>query len=114
MVLKERQFFSLPNAQFIIEGYVPLFRCQFQRWKHSPLCKGRHFDKSFKQSLSKEFERLFVKLNFCEKKILLCCSYNEHEINIANHLDILGKILHIQMSKYNNFLIAGDFSSEKF
>ena len=33
--------------------------------------------------------------------------------NIANHIDVLGKKLDIQMSKYDNFLIVGDFNCQK-
>ena len=33
--------------------------------------------------------------------------------NIANRIDVLGKKLDIQMSKYDNFLIVGDFNCQK-
>ena len=60
----------------------------------------------------KDFEGIFVELNFRKKKVLLCCSYNPHKNLISNHLNILGKILDTQMKIYDNFLIAGDFNSE--
>ena len=41
-----------------------------------------------------------------------CCTYNPHKSNISNHLISLRETLNIQMSKYYNFLIAGDFNSE--
>ena len=59
----------------------------------------------------KDFERFSVKLSLCKKKILLCCSYNSRKINISNHLDILGKTLDLQISKYN-FLIACGYNLE--
>ena len=34
--------------------------------------------------------------------------------NIANRIDVLGKKLDIQMSKYDNFLIVGDFNCQKW
>ena len=60
----------------------------------------------------KEFERIFVELNFRKKKILLCCSNNSHKNLISNHLNILGKILDTQIKIYDSFLIVGDFNSE--
>ena len=53
----------------------------------------------------KDFEGIFVELNFRKKKILLCYSYN-------HHLNILGKILDTQMKIYGNFLIVRDFNFE--
>ena len=53
-----------------------------------------------------------MKLKFCKKKGLLCCSYNPHKNLISNHLNILGKILDTQMKIYDNFLIVPDFNSE--
>ena len=61
---------------------------------------------------SKDFEEVFVELNFHKKKILLCCYYNPHKNLISNHLNILGKILDTQMKIYDNFLIVGNFNFE--
>ena len=58
------------------------------------------------------FEGFFVELNFLKKKIILCCFYNPHKINILSQLISLGETLDIQMTKYDNFLIAGDSYSE--
>ena len=60
----------------------------------------------------KDFEGIFVELNFRKKKILLCCSYKPHRNLISNHLNILKKLLDTQMKICGNFLIAGDFNSE--
>ena len=60
----------------------------------------------------KDFEGIFVKLNFRKKKILLCCSYNPQKNLTLNHLNISGKIMDAQMKMYDNFLIVGDFNSE--
>ena len=58
-------------------------------------------------STLKDFEGIFVELNFRKKKILLCCSYKPHMNLISNHLNILKKLLDTQMKIYGNFLIAG-------
>ena len=60
----------------------------------------------------KDFEGTFGELNFRKKKVMLYCSYNPHKNLIANHLNILGKILDTQIEIYDNFLIVGDFNSE--
>ena len=60
----------------------------------------------------KDFEGIFVKLNFCKKKIILCSSYNPHKNLTSNHLNISRKIMDAQMQMYDNFLIVGDFNSE--
>ena len=60
----------------------------------------------------KDFEGIFVELNFHKKKVILCCSYNPHKNLISNHLNILGKILDTQMKICDNFLIVPDFNSE--
>ena len=58
------------------------------------------------------FKGLFVALNFRKKKFLLCRSYNLHKSNVSSHLISLGQTLDIQITKYDNFLIVGDFNSE--
>ena len=60
----------------------------------------------------KDFEGIFVELNFRTKNILLSYSYNPHKNLISNHLNILGKILDAQMKIYDNFLVVGDFNSQ--
>ena len=60
----------------------------------------------------KDFEGIFVELNFRKKNILLSYSYNPHKNLISNHLNILGKILDAQMKIYDNFLVVGDFNSQ--
>ena len=60
----------------------------------------------------KDFEGIFVELNFRKKKILLGCSYDPHKNLISNHLNILGRILDTQMKINDNFVIVGDFNSE--
>ena len=42
----------------------------------------------------KNFGRLSVYLN----SVKLCCSYNQHKINISNHLHILGATLDEQIN----------------
>ena len=57
-------------------------------------------------------EGFYVEINLQEKKWLLCCSYNSYNPNknaIKSHLEILNKGLALYLSKYENFIVLGDF-----
>ena len=69
---------AFPSNQFNIEGYPTPIR--FNRngrgggiilyiWDDIPA-------RLLTTSLHKDFKGLFVELNLCKKKILMCCSYN--------------------------------------
>ena len=114
MVSETKLDSSFPQAQFRIEGYVPQFR--YDRNSHGGdillFIREDIATKIISITPLKDFEGIFVELNFRKKKVLLCCSYNPHKNLISNHLNILGKILDTQMKIYDNFLIVGDFNSE--
>ena len=115
MVSETKLDCSFPDTQFIIEGCAPPFRHDRNSNGGGILLflKEEIEGKTINKSLSKDFKVFSVELNLHKKKILLCCSYNPHNSNIiANYLDILGKTSDIQMSKYHNFLVVGDFNLE--
>ena len=57
--------------------------------------------------LKKSIESLFIELNFCKKKWLLCCTDNPNRQNISNHLDLLRRNLDLLNSaEYEHFIIA--------
>ena len=47
---------------------------------------------------------------FSEVLWLLCCSYNPNKNTIKSHIEILHKGLALYSSKYENFIILGDFN----
>ena len=47
-----------------------------------------------------------------KKKWLLCCSYNPKKSLISNHLQKIGNNLDLWSSKFDNYLLMGDFNSE--
>ena len=49
---------------------------------------------------------------FKKEKWLLCCSYNPHKSNIANHLKNICKTLDKLNSTYDNLVLLGDFNAE--
>ena len=114
MVSETKLDSSFPQAQFRIEGYAPPFR--YDRNSHGGgillFIREDIPTKVISITPLKDFEGIFVELNFRKKKVLLCCSYNPHKNLISNHLNILRKILDTQMKIYDNFLIVGDFNSE--
>ena len=114
MVSEAKLDSSFPQAQFRIEGYAPPFRCDRNSHGGGSLLFIREDIPTKIISITplKDFEGIFLKLNFRKKQILLCCSYNPHKNVISNHLNILGKILDTQMKIYDNFFIVGDFNSE--
>ena len=57
-------------------------------------------------------EGLFVEINLRKKKWLLCCSYNPKKSLISNHLQKIGNNLDLLSSKFDNFLLMGDFNAE--
>ena len=56
-------------------------------------------------------ESFFVEIIFRRKKWLINCSYNPHKVSIKNHLEIISGTLDIFTTKYENFLLLGDFNA---
>ena len=114
MVSKTKLDSSFPQAQLRIQGYAPPFR--YDRTSHGGgirlFIREDIPTKIISITPLKDFEGIFVELNFRKKKILFCYSYNPHTNLISNHLNILGKILDTHMKIHDNFLIVGDFNSE--
>ena len=57
-------------------------------------------------------ENLSVEINLRSKKWLISGSYNPHLNSIQNHLVQLSKKFDFYSSKYENFIVLGDFNAE--
>ena len=57
-------------------------------------------------------ESFSIGINIRKKKWLLVCMYNPNKNLISNHLKEIGKNLDNYSSKYDNFILLGDFNSE--
>ena len=57
-------------------------------------------------------EGLFIEINLYEKEWVVCCSYNTESNNIKNHFSALSVSLDIYSSKYERFIVMGDFNVE--
>ena len=55
-------------------------------------------------------EGFYVEINLQKKKWLLCCSYNPDQNTIKSHTEILQKGLALYSSKYESFIVLGDFN----
>ena len=57
-------------------------------------------------------EGIYVKLNFCKKNWLLCCTYNQNRNIITNHLDALKRSLDPYCTKYDKLMVIRDLNAE--
>ena len=57
-------------------------------------------------------ENIFVEINLRSKKWLISGSYNPNVSHIQNHTVNLSKNLDFYSSKYENFIVIGDFNAE--
>ena len=55
---------------------------------------------------------LFVEINLCKKKWLMCCVYNPNKPLINKFTFDIGKVLDFHTGNYDNFLIIGDLNPE--
>ena len=55
---------------------------------------------------------MFIEINIRKTKWLITCSYNPRKTDIRNHLKVRGKNLNSQSSKYDTFIVLGDFNVE--
>ena len=59
-----------------------------------------------------EIEKIFIEINLRSKKWLISVSYNPKLSHVINHLQEIGKGLQHYSSKYENFIVLGDFNAE--
>ena len=102
--------YSFPDGQFLIEGYSKPYRIDRN-------CGGVIVSYVRADIPSKllptellPMEGFYVEINLQKKKWLLCCYYNPNKNAIKSHLEILNKGLASYSSKYENFIVLGDFN----
>ena len=62
--------------------------------------------------IDSEIEAFYLELTIRKKKWLLCCSNNPNKTFITKHLAEIGRNRDLFSSKYDNFILLGDFNSE--
>ena len=105
---------SFPIEQFRMDGYLPPFRADRDGVGGVVIIYVRDdipcIEKKDHLKLKKS-EGIFLELNL-RKKRLLFGGYNHNKNNTVEFLNEIGPILVLYMSKYDNFIILGDFNSE--
>ena len=102
---------SFPTVQFHIDGYT-IHRRDRNENGGGLLLYVREDVPSTLLKTDSEIEAFYVELNVRKKKWLLYCSYNPSKNSITNHLAEIGKNNDLFSSKYENFILLGDFNSE--
>ena len=102
---------SFPTAQFHIDGYT-IHRRDRDENGGGLLLYVREDVTSALLKTDSEIEAFYVELIVRKKKWLLCCSYNPNKTFITKHLAETGRNRDLFSSKYDNFILLGDFNSE--
>ena len=105
---------SFPSSQFILDGFTPPYR--LDRTQHGGgimrFIREGVPSKHLNAGTSFEIENLLVDINLRSKKWLIPGSYNPHLNSIQNHLVQLSKTFDFYSSKYENFIVLGDYNAE--
>ena len=102
---------SFPTAQFHIDGYT-IHRRDRGENGGGLLLYVREDVPSALLKTDSEIEAFYVELTIRKKKWLLCCSCNPNKTFITKHLAEIGRNRDLFSSKYDNFILLGDFNSE--
>ena len=104
---------SFPTQQFLMTGYSAPFRFDRNQYGGGLLVYFRDdIPCRLIKNKSISIEVLFVEINLRKSKWLLCCSYNPHRSLISKHLEEVQKTLDVLSSRYERFLLIGDYNCE--
>ena len=110
---------TFPAAQFLLQGLCTPYR--FDRnlngggimlYIREDIPAGHTKVRKKRKKVRNNVGYFFVEISLRKKKWLLCCSYNPHKNSISNYVDVLRREVDIHSSKYENFLLLGDFNAE--
>ena len=103
---------SFPNGHCFLDGFGTPFRLDRNRNGGVIMLFIRNgIPTKVVSTYDKPIESFYVVLNFRKKKWLLNCSYNPKHSSIESHLDSLSKSRDSLSSKYDNFILLGNFNS---
>ena len=106
---------SFPSNQFQIDGFTTSYRLDRNQNGGDIMLYIRE-DIPLKSlteiKLDNEIENIFIEINLRSKKWLVSGSYSPKLSHIKNHLQEIGKGLDYYSSKYENFIVLGDFNVE--
>ena len=115
MIIENKLDDSFPEQQFLMEGFIIPFRLDGNRHDGGLLlyvCNNINavFLKSY--VFPDNIEAFFIEILLKSCKWLICCSCNPDRINVATHLDEIGKALDTYSRKYENTLLIGNLNVE--
>ena len=108
---------SFTSGQFVIKGCSTPFRLDRNQNGGGLLLYVREGNpcKILNEYIpEKSIEYFFVESNFRSGKWLLSCSYNPNTNSIGDCLHCFGRRMDFYSSKYDNFIVLGDLSTEDF
>ena len=103
---------SFPTNQFKIEGFSTPYRLDRNRYGGGLLMYVREDIPSKLIKEEQRYEGIFVEINLKKQKWLISCSYNPNTQNINQRLHELQISLDSIATKYDRFLLLGDFNCE--
>ena len=110
---------SFPDTQFVIEGYSKPYRLDRNIYGGGLIIyvkKDIPSKQLIQHKFSKKIEALFIELNLRKSKLLLVGTYHsthpEYGTNDMEYFEQIGLAMDVY-SKYENFLIAGDFNVQE-
>ena len=96
---------SFPTGQFHIHGFSEPYRFDRNSNGGGILLYIREVIPAKLISTKMKIEGFFVEINLRKKRWLLCCSYNQKNPLISEHLNEIGKNLDLLLSIYDNFML---------
>ena len=106
---------SFPNAQFYLKSYSKPYRLDRNSKGGGIILYVREDipSKLINSScIDRDKEYFLVELKIRKQKWLIICNYNPHKTMIKGYLEYISKEIDSDSSKYDNFLLLGDFNSE--
>ena len=106
---------SFPNAQFYMKSYSKPYRLhRNSKGEGIILYISEDIPSKLISSscIDHDKEYFLVELNPRKQKYLIICNYNPHKTMIKGYLEYISKEINSHSSKYDNFLLLGDFNSE--
>ena len=107
---------SFPNAQFYMKSYSKPYRLDRTSKGGGIILYVREDipSKLINSScIDHDKEYFLVELNLRKQKWLITCNYNNpHKTMMKEYLEYISKEMDSHSSKYDNFLLLGDFNSE--
>ena len=103
---------SFRTSQFYINGYTSPYRLDRHGKGGGILVYVREDIPSKLISQFLNVEGFFLEINLRKKKWVISCPYNPNNQTIFSHMGSIGKAFDLLSSKYENFLIIGDFNAQ--